>query len=165
MHINLELPKLPLSYVKSKYLYIVWKICIKNILSKNITMNFIVDIGVEPSLYYSLPDQHQKKECRLKYDDLSKLVGIGWIEYTIPINIEPNKFDWVQPSITANGPFIDMQIDYVRFMQFERDPIYFPKMGHLLPIYKFHPNILNSKYFLEKETEDLITMEDIINYL
>lgn len=50
-------------------------------------------------------------------------------------------------------------------MQFERDPIYFPKMGHLLPIYKYHPNILSSKYFPKKETENLITLEDIISYL
>ncbi|CAB4377136.1 unnamed protein product [Rhizophagus irregularis] len=66
-------------------------------------------MGVEPSLYYSL---HQRREHRLEYDDLSKLVGLGWIEFTVPIKIKSNKFDWVQPSITANGPFIDMQIDY-----------------------------------------------------
>ncbi|PKK66275.1 TPR-like protein [Rhizophagus irregularis] len=162
VHLNLELPKLLLPYVKSQYLYIVCKICVKNILSKNATMDFIFDMGVEPSLYYSL---HQRREHRLEYDDLSKLVGLGWIEFTVPIKIKSNKFDWVQPSITANGPFIDMQIDYVRFMQFERDPIFFPKMGHLLPIYKFHPNILSSKYFPKKETENLITLEDIISYL
>ncbi|PKC08823.1 TPR-like protein [Rhizophagus irregularis] len=162
VHLNLELPKLQLPYVKSQFLYIVWKICVKNILSKNATMDFIVDLGVEPSLYYSLPDQHQKRGHRLEYDDLSKLVGLGWIEFTVPIKIKSNKFDWVQLSITAN---VDMQIDYVRFMQFERDPIYFPKMGHLLPIYKFHPNILSSKNFPKKETENLITLEDIICYL
>ncbi|CAB4410389.1 unnamed protein product [Rhizophagus irregularis] len=164
VHLNLKLPKLLLPYVKSQYLYIVWKICVKNILSKNANMNFIVNMGVESSLYYSLPDQHQKKEHRLNYDDLSKLVGLGWIEYTVPINIKSNKFDWVQPSVIANGPFIDMQIDYVRFMQFERDPIYFPKMGHLLPIYKFHPNILSSINFPKKETENLITPDDVIYY-
>ncbi|GBC06864.1 hypothetical protein RclHR1_00710015 [Rhizophagus clarus] len=108
IQLNLELPKLSLPYIKSKYLYIVWKICVKTGLSKDTTLNFIVEMGVEPGLFYSLSDQHQKKEHRLKYDELSKLIGLGWIEYTVPINIESNKFDWIQPSITTYEHFIDM---------------------------------------------------------
>lgn len=50
-------------------------------------------------------------------------------------------------------------------MQFERDSSYFPKIGHFLPIYKYYPNILSSKYFPKKETENLITLEDIVSYI
>ncbi|RIA94217.1 hypothetical protein C1645_760668, partial [Glomus cerebriforme] len=160
---NSAIPRLFLPYTKSRYLYVVWKIWVKDIFSKNTSINFIVAMGMELS-YLPL----QKKEHRLKYDDLSNLVGLGWIEYTVPIEIESNKFDWIQPSIniTACGyPYSKyMKMDYIRFIQFERDQIYFPKMGHLSPFFKLHPNIpdaFEDEYFSKKEAENLIELEDI----
>ncbi len=60
------------------------------------------------------------------------------------------------------------KIDYVRLTSFKRDPIYFPKMGHLLPIYKSHPNVpeaFEDKYFSKKEMENLLKPKDILDYL
>ena len=60
------------------------------------------------------------------------------------------------------------KIDYVRLTLFKRDPIYFPKMGHLLPIYRLHSNVpeaFEDKYFSKKEMEKSLELKDILNYL
>ncbi|CAB4387531.1 unnamed protein product [Rhizophagus irregularis] len=107
------------------------------------------------------------REHVLKYDDILKLEGIGWIEYTLPFSIlTDNNMEWIQPSIDMKNHSIIMQIDYVQFVTSERQTIYATKMGHFLPIHKLYPNIpeaFKDKYFSKKEMENLINLKDIIN--
>ncbi|GBC18336.2 hypothetical protein GLOIN_2v1869728 [Rhizophagus irregularis DAOM 181602=DAOM 197198] len=53
----------------------------------------------------------EQQEHILKHEDVLKIVGLGWIEYQLPINIYECE---IQLSIEINGS-INMQIDYVRF--------------------------------------------------
>ncbi len=60
------------------------------------------------------------------------------------------------------------KIDYIRSTPFKSYEIYFPRMGHSLPIYKSHQNIpeaFEDKYFTKKEMENLLKPKDILNYL
>ncbi|GBC18266.2 hypothetical protein GLOIN_2v1765455 [Rhizophagus irregularis DAOM 181602=DAOM 197198] len=75
-------------------------------------------------LYLNLPmlnfpctnsEQYKDSELKhyehvLKYEDVLKLEGLGWIEYQLPKDVGEL---YVQPSIEINGS-INMQIDYVR---------------------------------------------------
>ncbi|PKK79120.1 hypothetical protein RhiirC2_728033, partial [Rhizophagus irregularis] len=75
----------------------------------------------------------------------------------------------IQPSIEVKC--LNMQVDYIRFIYGESrkdKQIYFPKMGHLLPIYKICPNVpeaFKDKYFPRKQMENLLTLKDIIDNL
>ncbi|PKY54847.1 hypothetical protein RhiirA4_473880 [Rhizophagus irregularis] len=101
----------------------------------------------------------------LKYEDVSKLEGLGWIEYQLPKVVYE---DYVQPSIEINGS-INMQIDYVRRGYNKEEITYIPNINNLLP--NFHkicpnvPEIFKDKYFSRKEMENLLELKDIINHL
>lgn len=63
--------------------------------------------------------------------------------------------------------FILKKMDYVRLIRSKREKIYFPKMGHFLPIHKLHPNVpetFKDKYFSKKDMEKLVELKDIINH-
>ncbi|PKY53589.1 hypothetical protein RhiirA4_499290 [Rhizophagus irregularis] len=110
--------------------YAIWKINVKKILSKDCSIKFIIN--------------HENKHV-LKFEDVSKLEGLGWIEYYFKISEDSSGLEYIQPSIEVNG--LNMQVDYIRFMYDEYDEskkdkqIYFPKIGHLLPIHKICPNV------------------------
>ncbi|CAB5204168.1 unnamed protein product [Rhizophagus irregularis] len=161
---NFSLPRLPkLLQFFTTWRCIIWKINVIKILSKDCSIKFIVNQETDSK---SIRNVHI-----LKFQDLSKLEGLGWIEYSFKISkipeINTGKW-WLQPSIEVNG-FINMQIDYIRFMYDNyRKEIYFPKMGHLLPIHKIRPNVpeaFKDKYFSRKEMENLLELKDIIDNL
>ncbi|PKC04775.1 hypothetical protein RhiirA5_421792 [Rhizophagus irregularis] len=142
--------------------FITWKINIKKILSEECFVKFTIIEGNDNDNSNTLSREHV-----LKYDDILKLEGIGWIEYTLPFSIlTDNNMEWIQPSIDMKNHSIIMQIDYVQFVTSERQTIYATKMGHFLPIHKLYPNIpeaFKDKYFSKKEMENLINLKDIIN--
>ncbi|POG79545.1 uncharacterized protein OCT59_006389 [Rhizophagus irregularis] len=136
----------------ANYTNIIWKIYVKKILHTDCFIKFIFkDI-----------DSNQQKHM-LKYEDLSKLEGLGWIEYQLPITAYNP-----QLSIEINGS-INMQIDYVRFGYNCEMITYIPNMGDLLPAYyKLCPNvpeIFKDKFFSRKEMKNLLELKDIINNL
>ncbi|PKK79037.1 hypothetical protein RhiirC2_860864 [Rhizophagus irregularis] len=142
--------------------FITWKINIKKLLSEECFVKFTIIEGNDNDNSNTLSREHV-----LKYDDILKLEGIGWIEYTLPFSIlTDNNMEWIQPSIDMKNHSIIMQIDYVQFVTSERQTIYATKMGHFLPIHKLYPNIpeaFKDKYFSKKEMENLINLKDIIN--
>ncbi|PKC67327.1 hypothetical protein RhiirA1_458586 [Rhizophagus irregularis] len=142
--------------------FITWKINIKKILSEECFVKFTIIEGNDNDNSNTLSREHV-----LKYDDILKLEGLGWIEYTLPFSIlTDNNMEWIQPSIDMKNHSIIMQIDYVQFVTSERQTIYATKMGHFLPIHKLYPNIpeaFKDKYFSKKEMENLINLKDIIN--
>ncbi|CAB4409946.1 unnamed protein product [Rhizophagus irregularis] len=85
--------------------------------------------------FYLLRIKHLRVNMQyvLKFEDVSKLEGQGWIEYFFKMSILS---EYMQPSIEVNG--INMQVDYIRFIRFVDDEsrkdgqIYFPKMARLL---------------------------------
>ncbi|PKY58093.1 protein prenylyltransferase, partial [Rhizophagus irregularis] len=89
----LDLPILYNNYVR----LLIYKINVKKILSKDCFIKFIYKEK------YNRSDEHM-----LKYEDVSKLEGLGWIEYQ---NMTYT-LDGYQLSIEINS--IEMQIDYVR---------------------------------------------------
>ncbi|GBC07943.1 hypothetical protein RclHR1_00780023 [Rhizophagus clarus] len=138
---------------------IIWKINIKKILSKDCSIKFVIKQKID--------SKSTREEHILKYDDLSKLEGLGWIEYSYKLTREKSLLK--QPVIEVNG--LNMQIDYIRFISDkyrEEKQIYFPKMGHLLPIHKICPNVpeaFKDKYFSKKEMENFLEVKDIIDNL
>ncbi|PKC15840.1 hypothetical protein RhiirA5_481971 [Rhizophagus irregularis] len=108
--------------------YAIWKINVKKILSKDCSIKFIIN--------------HENKHV-LKFEEVSKLEGLGWIEYSFKISEDSSGLEYsIQPSIEVKC--LNMQVDYIRFIYGESrkdKQIYFPKMGHLLPIYKICPNV------------------------
>ncbi|RIA94068.1 hypothetical protein C1645_735093 [Glomus cerebriforme] len=134
---------------------IIWKINVKKILSEDCFIKFIVKHK------YS---NNQKKHI-LKYEDVLKLEGLGWIEYKLPIS---SRYNLVQQSIEVKGS-IDMQIDYVRFGYNNTEIKRIPNVNYLLPYYlEICPNIpetFKDKYFSKKEMENLLELKDIINNL
>ncbi|UZO14961.1 uncharacterized protein OCT59_006402 [Rhizophagus irregularis] len=135
--------------------YAIWKINVKKILSKDCSIKFIIN--------------HENKHV-LKFEEVSKLEGLGWIEYSFKISEDSSGLEYsIQPSIEVKC--LNMQVDYIRFIYGESrkdKQIYFPKMGHLLPIYKICPNVpeaFKDKYFPRKEMENLLTLKDIIDNL
>ncbi|PKY53590.1 TPR-like protein [Rhizophagus irregularis] len=136
--------------------YVIWKINVKKILSKDCSIKFIIK-------RVNMQDEHV-----LKFEDVSKLEGLGWIEYSFKISVIQMSIS-MQPSVVVNG--LNMQVDYIRFIYGESrkdKQIYFPKMGHLLPIHKICPNVpeaFKDKYFPWKEMENLLTLKDIIDNL
>ncbi|PKB96619.1 TPR-like protein, partial [Rhizophagus irregularis] len=143
------------------WLRIIWKINVKEILNKDCFIKFIIK-STNSEQYKD--SELKRYEYVLKYEDVLKLEGLGWIEYQIPKSIE----DYVQPSIEINGS-INMQIDYVRNGYNAGTITYIPNMGDLLP--NFHklcphvPETFKDKYFSRKEMENLLELKDIINHL
>ncbi|RIA84922.1 hypothetical protein C1645_831583 [Glomus cerebriforme] len=134
----LSLPKFYNMFPSGNY-NIVWKINIEKIFSEDCYVKFIVKQGNDNS-----NDIGHQEEYLLKYKDVLKLEGLGWIEYTLFNNINIGYSDWIQLSIEAGNNSIDMQIDYVRFYEHKINKIqkiHFLKMGHLLPFHKTLPNV------------------------
>ncbi|CAB4410031.1 unnamed protein product [Rhizophagus irregularis] len=95
---------LPMLYF-GKYFGMFWKINVKEILNKDCFIKFII----KSTDYEQYKDSELKHyEHVLKYGDVLKLEGLGWIEYRLPICVYEK---YVQPSIEINGS-INMQIDY-----------------------------------------------------
>ncbi|CAB4407556.1 unnamed protein product [Rhizophagus irregularis] len=143
---------------------IIWKISVKEILNKDCFIKFIIKGTSTYSKQYN-DSELKHYEHVLKYEDVLKLEGLGWIEYQLPIKVNDN---YVQPSIEINGS-INMQIDYARNGSNKEEITYIPNMGDLLPnFHKFCPNVpetFKDKYFSRKEMENLLELKDIINHL
>ncbi|PKY23170.1 hypothetical protein RhiirB3_437302 [Rhizophagus irregularis] len=139
---------------------IIWKINVKEIISDTCYVKFIVkQEGKEEN-----SNEDNSREYILKYEDLLKLKGLGWIEYTPFYYLYINNPGWIQLSIKTNS--IDMEIDYVRFMQFHDyngDRICYPEIDYLLLHNQTIPEAFKDKYFLRKEMENLLELKDIIN--
>ncbi|GBC45035.2 hypothetical protein GLOIN_2v1587122 [Rhizophagus irregularis DAOM 181602=DAOM 197198] len=113
---------------------IIWKINVKEILNKNCFIKFIIK-STDSKQYKDSELKHY--EHVLKYEDVLKLEGLGWIEYQLSINVGEY---YMQPSIEINGS-INMQIDYVRNGYNKEEITYIPNMGDLLPdFHKFCPH-------------------------
>ncbi|CAB5189584.1 unnamed protein product [Rhizophagus irregularis] len=154
----ISLPKLTDTHEISSY-FITWKINVKEILSKNCFIKFVIVEGKDNAEIFS-------QKHVLKYEDVLKLSGLGWIEYTLPFTSNTNYTEW-RPSIEFNPHSIILKMDYVRLIRSKREKIYFPKMGHFLPIHKLHPNVpetFKDKYFSKKDMEKLVELKDIINH-
>ncbi|GBC15329.2 hypothetical protein GLOIN_2v1812174 [Rhizophagus irregularis DAOM 181602=DAOM 197198] len=68
----------------------------------------------------------------------------------------------IQLSIETSNS-IDMQIEYVQITKDYHKEL--PKMDHSLPLYTNNiPETFKKKYFLRKETENLLELKDIIDY-
>ncbi|PKY62225.1 hypothetical protein RhiirA4_488344, partial [Rhizophagus irregularis] len=155
-------------YLNSPMLYfkrcdrIIWKINVKKILNKDCFIKFVIK-STDSRQYKDSELEHY--EYMLKYEDVLKLEGLGWIEYQLPKFVD--KY-YVQPSIEINGS-INMQIDYFRCGYNDEEITYIPNIGSLLP--NFHkicpnvPEIFKDKYFSKKEMENLLELKDIINHL
>ncbi|PKY63498.1 hypothetical protein RhiirA4_492646, partial [Rhizophagus irregularis] len=78
---------------------IIWKISVKEILNKDCFIKFIIKGTSTDSKQYN-DSELKHYEHVLKYEDVLKLEGLGWIEYQLPIKVNDN---YVQPSIEING--------------------------------------------------------------
>ncbi|RGB29985.1 hypothetical protein C1646_765924 [Rhizophagus diaphanus] len=111
--------------------------------------------------------ENNQNERLLKYEDVSKLEELGWIEYQ---NLVYNLYGF-QLSIEINS--IEMQIDYVRSVdEITRKITPIPNMslmGYLLPDYHqflpIAPETFKDKYFSRKEMEILLDLNDILSNL
>ncbi|RGB23510.1 hypothetical protein C1646_822090 [Rhizophagus diaphanus] len=102
----------------------------------------------------------------LKYEDVLKLKGLGWIEYRPPKNVEVHH---IQPSIEING---SINMDYVQYGYNEEEITQVPNIPNIIDLFpNFHkiypnvPEIFKDKYFPRKEMENLLELKDIINHL
>ncbi|GBB92358.1 hypothetical protein RclHR1_00020061 [Rhizophagus clarus] len=108
--LNLNLPKA--SVISGTYS--IWKINVKKIIYKNCCMIFIVK------------NDFIRKAQMLKYEDVSKLERLGWIEYQLPIYMWRSKL-----SIEIEINSIDMQIDYVQFGDNLDKIVHIPNIGSM----------------------------------
>ncbi|UZO03860.1 uncharacterized protein OCT59_024261 [Rhizophagus irregularis] len=150
-NLHLVLPKLKNMY---DYNYLICKMNVKKILSKDCFIKFIFN------------DNYQKDHM-LKHKDVSKLEGLGWIEYQTSIIGLP--YD-AQLSIEINS--IEMQIEYIRLEDIPYTITHITNinlMGYLFPVYrKFFSNVpetFKDKYFSRKEMENLLDLKDILDSL
>ncbi|CAB5204210.1 unnamed protein product [Rhizophagus irregularis] len=146
--------RLDLPIIFNYFDYLIYKINVKKILSKDCFIKFIYI------------DKNNQSEHMLKYEDVSKLEGLGWIEYQ---NLTHNSYKF-QLSIEINS--IEMQIDYVRYGDEYKEITPIPDMslmGYLLPDYhQFFSNVpetFKDKYFSSKEMENLLDLNDILRIL
>ncbi|CAG8438151.1 4835_t:CDS:2 [Funneliformis caledonium] len=143
--IPIVLPEL--KYNSHEYYYYCLKLNVKKILNKDFSVEFIF--------------KHLKEIHLLKYEQLSALIGLGWVEYTLPFHL----YNPSQLSINLKNNSIIMQIDYVRMKWDIGNEIDIPEMDNPFQIYNSCPNIpeiFNDKYFSKKEMENLIELKDII---
>ncbi|GES87245.1 hypothetical protein GLOIN_2v1872937 [Rhizophagus clarus] len=157
---NLNLPRISKIVKNNNDYYIIWRINIKEILSEDCFVKFIVKCEKDYSNW--------EQEHILEYKDLLKFERLGWIEYIFPHKISLVNENWV---IETNG-FADMQIDYVRFIlddkTFDGQQSYISEMKRLLSIHSLLPNVpevFKRHYFLRKEMESLLELKDIIRCL
>ncbi|PKK62470.1 hypothetical protein RhiirC2_790329 [Rhizophagus irregularis] len=154
----LSLPQFPVFFrnvTESRCYDIIWKINIKKIISSNGFIRFRVDNNSIAT----------NREYTLKHKDILKLEGLGWISYVAFHSIYLITNNHIQLSIETNNS-IDMQIEYVRTTKdYHNERIYFSKMDYFLPSYTNNtPETFKDKYFLRKETENLLELKDIIDY-
>ncbi|PKY50372.1 TPR-like protein [Rhizophagus irregularis] len=154
----LSLPQFPVFFrnvTKSRCYDIIWKINIKKIISSNGFIRFRVDNNSIAA----------NREYTLKHKDILKLEGLGWISYVSFHSIYLTDHNHIQLSIETNNS-IDMQVEYVRTTKdYHNERIYFSKMDYFLPPYTNNiPETFKDKYFLRKETENLLELKDIIDY-
>ncbi|PKB94200.1 TPR-like protein [Rhizophagus irregularis] len=146
--LRLDLPILHNHYY---YYYIICKINVKKILSKDCFIKFIYNNEYGQSEHIDM----------LKHVDVSKLEGLGWIEYQ---NLKCNSYKF-QLSIEINS--IEMQIDYVRRGFNPNKITHIP--GYLLPdyhqLFSNVPETFKDKYFSRKEMENLLDLNDILSIL
>ncbi|RGB29987.1 hypothetical protein C1646_818178 [Rhizophagus diaphanus] len=149
---------LELSILYNSWRNLIFKINVKKILSKDCFIKFI----------YNKYNQNQSKR-KLKHKDVSKLEGLGWIEYQ---NLyKPYKSQISIISIEINS--IEMQIDYVRCgYEYTREITPIPNMclmDNLLQNYhQFFsdvPETFKDKYSSRKEMENLLNFKDILDNL
>ncbi|CAB4404292.1 unnamed protein product [Rhizophagus irregularis] len=117
-NLHLDLPKLKRIYND----YLICKMNVKKILSEDCFIKFI----------------NYQEEYMLKHKDVSKLEGLGWIEYQTSIH---GLYYDAQLSIEINS--IEMQIEYIRFGHKSCKITHIPDMSflsYLFPVY----HILNS---------------------
>ncbi|GBC49363.2 hypothetical protein GLOIN_2v808915 [Rhizophagus irregularis DAOM 181602=DAOM 197198] len=161
--IYLSLPEFSIAdmpSVKNAFYDIIWKINIKKIISSDCFIKFIVERKCSFI-------NKSKKEYVLQYEDILELEGLGWISYVTFCPIYLHGYDQIQLSIVTQEDSIDMQIEYARLTySHHEERIYFPKTDYLLPFYaKNIPETFKDKYFLRKETENLLELNDIIDNL
>ncbi|PKC58088.1 hypothetical protein RhiirA1_541273 [Rhizophagus irregularis] len=113
--------------------YVAWRLCIRELPSKDCSLNFMIKIGNGDNSYRQI-------DHILEYEKLSKFIGLGWTEYTVPSKVESDMLDWIELSVEANNYLVIIKTDYVQFAKIEKDHIYLPKID-CLPIYKFHPSV------------------------
>ncbi|CAB4410024.1 unnamed protein product [Rhizophagus irregularis] len=56
--------------------YVAWRLCIRELPSKDCSLNFMIKIGNGDNLYRQI-------DHILEYEKLSKFIGLGWTEYTL----------------------------------------------------------------------------------
>ncbi|CAB5147593.1 unnamed protein product [Rhizophagus irregularis] len=130
----------------------------KNFLLKNIHVGNLLST---PGKIYK--NFNYQEGYILKHKDISKLEGLGWIEYQTSIY-------GLQFSIEINS--IEMQIEYIRFGNNVNTITYFPDMSFMsylsLDFHKFFssvPETFKDKFFSRKEMENLLDLKDILNSL
>ncbi|CAB5205705.1 unnamed protein product [Rhizophagus irregularis] len=135
------------------WIYLICKINVKKILSKDCSIKFILN-------------NDYQKDYMLKHEVVSKLEELGWIEYQTPVYSPYNS----QLSIEINS--IEMQIDYIRFGSNANTITYIPDMSlmsYLLPdyhqLFSNVPETFKDKYFPRKEMENLLDLKDILDNL
>ncbi|GES84508.1 hypothetical protein GLOIN_2v1877815 [Rhizophagus clarus] len=140
---------------------VVWKINVKKINSRDAFIKFKIESNYE-----------KEQECILKYEDILKLEGLGWIEYTTFNSIYVHVLSYTKFLIEIKDNSIDMQVDYVRFTEATKENnhqirIHFPEMYHLLPFQTNNntPEVFEDKYFSRRESENLLELNDIISNL
>ncbi|UZO07238.1 uncharacterized protein OCT59_027531 [Rhizophagus irregularis] len=150
-NLHLVLPTL-----KNNYDHLICKMNVKKILSKDCFIKFI-------------PNGNYQKDYMLKHEGVSKLEGLGWIEYRTSIR---GLYYDTQLSIEIEINSIEMQIEYIRFGYNPCEITYIPDtsfIGYLLPDYhEFFSNVpetFKDKYFSRKEMENLLDLKDILNSL
>ncbi|PKY59633.1 hypothetical protein RhiirA4_515961, partial [Rhizophagus irregularis] len=146
-----------LNFPLLKFNNIIWKINVKKTISENCFIRF-----TENNTYFI-----GMNERILKYIDILKFVGLGWIECNIPI-----KLSLWNSRLFIEMNAIDMKIDYIRFGRNEEEITRIPNMSCLLPdnldYHEFYPSIpetFKDKYFSKKEMENLFELKDILNNL
>ncbi|PKY18774.1 hypothetical protein RhiirB3_431654 [Rhizophagus irregularis] len=126
----------------------IWKIDVKKIISEDCFIKFT----------------EGNNEHTLKYNDVLKFEGLGWIECSIPIK---NSSSIPKLSIEINA--INMKIDYIRFGHNEEEITYISNMNYLLPdyheLYPGIPKAFKDKYFSKKKMENLFELKDILDSL
>ncbi|CAB5103858.1 unnamed protein product [Rhizophagus irregularis] len=139
---------------------IIWKINVKKIISESCFIKF----GEKNSHNSSYIGWNVHI---LKYRDVLKFKGLGWIECKIPIEL-----DFRNSHLIIEMNAIDMKIDYIRFGYNEEEITCTPNMSCLLPdsldYHEFYPSIpeaFKDKYFSKKETENFFELKDILDNL
>ncbi|PKC07984.1 hypothetical protein RhiirA5_478301 [Rhizophagus irregularis] len=112
-------------------------------------------------------DVQEENEYILKYEDILKLKGLGWIEYILfdSVNLTNEWEKCVQLSIEKDS--IDMQIEYVQFITSKYRSNHFTSNHHEKdPLYtRSVPEAFEDKYFSRKKVGNFLELKDIISNL